>query len=190
MTAKLWSKRLLLGSILGLLGLFHILFPFQIGVVQGASMEPSFRSGQVILIDRRYYRNHPLRRGDVIVFRQEDGVLIKRVFGLAGDSFWTLMSADDGELYRDIIQPEMLPKMRRLMNLLHSYRITRITVPPKTVYVVGDHTSASVDSRQFGPVPIGTIMGRVTNAPPLPDSNDSTPPAHGTMAAARPSINY
>lgn len=166
MVARVWSKRLLLSAVLAALGVFHVLCPWQIGVVSGASMEPSFRSHQIILIDRHYYRDHPLRRGDVIILHQADTVLIKRIYALGGDSFWTLLNVDDGDLYRQIIEPARLPRIRRLMPLLPSYRLTRVTVPPGTVYVVGDNTNASVDSRSFGPVPLANVIGRVPNAPP------------------------
>src|SRR5215212_9311699 len=85
MSSILWTKRLWIGGFLGALGLLHLLCPLQIGVVSGASMEPSFRSNQVILIDRQYYRDHPFRRGDVIIAREGGTVLIKRVFALGGD---------------------------------------------------------------------------------------------------------
>jgi signal peptidase I len=170
MGATLWSRRVLIGGILSGLGLFHLLCPLQLGIVSGSSMEPSFRSGQMILIDRRYYRDHPVRRGDVIILREGDDVLIKRIYALAGDSFWTLMSAEGGEMYREIVEPGMLPRVRRLMPMLSYYRLTRLTVPPGSIYVVGDHTNASIDSRHFGPVPQTAILGRVTNAPPQPDT--------------------
>ena len=99
MAANLWSKRLPIAAFLGAIGLFHMLCPWQIGVVSGASMEPSFRSHQMILIDRQYYRHHPVRRGEVIILREDDAVLIKRVYALGGDTFWTLLNADDGVLY-------------------------------------------------------------------------------------------
>jgi signal peptidase I len=166
MVARLWSKRLGLAAILAALGVFHVFCPWQIGIVSGASMEPSFRSHQIILIDRHYYRDHPLRRGEVIILRENDAVLIKRVYALGGDSFWTLFNADDGDLYREIIEPAKLARMRRLMPLLPSYHLARIRVPPGSVYVIGDNTSASVDSRSFGPVPLSAVLGRVTNAPP------------------------
>jgi signal peptidase I len=163
----LWSRRIWVGGILGVIGLVHMLCPFQIGIVRGASMEPSFHSGQVIVIDRHHYRQHPVRRGDVIVLREGDSILIKRVHAVAGDKIWTLVCTDDGELYREIVEPRMLPRVQRLMPMLPFYRLSRYTVPPGTVYVVGDHTSASVDSRHFGPIPVTDILGRVQNSPPL-----------------------
>src|ERR1700737_4661384 len=92
MMARLWSKRLLVATVLATLGLFHLLCPWQIGVVSGASMEPSFRSHQIILIDRRYYRDHPMHRGDVVILHADGAVLIKRIYALGGDSFWTLLN--------------------------------------------------------------------------------------------------
>src|SRR5687768_10088018 len=151
MGSRLWSRRLLIGGILGGLGVLHILCPLQIGVVSGASMEPSFRSRQVILIERHYYRSHSVKRGDVVIVREGETVLIKRVHALAGDVFWTLLNSDDGQLYREIIEPRMLPRIRRLMPMLPSYRLTRFRVPEGSIYVVGDNSSASIDSRHFGP---------------------------------------
>jgi signal peptidase I len=161
----------MIGGIFGGLGLLHILCPLQIGVVSGASMEPSFRSRQVIMIDRHYYRGHPIHRGDVVILREGDMVLIKRVYALGGDEFWTLLNSDDGQLYREIIEPRMLPRIRRLMPMLPSYKLTHFHVPEGTIYVVGDNSSASIDSRHFGPVPLSAIMGRVRNAPPGGESS-------------------
>jgi signal peptidase I len=177
----LWSRRLGVGAVLGVIGLVHMLCPFQVGIVRGASMEPSFHSGQVIVIDRHHYRQHPVRRGDVIVLREGDSILIKRVHAVAGDRIWTLLCTEDGELYREIVEPFMLPRVQRLMPLLPFYRLTRYTVPPGTVYVVGDHTSASVDSRHFGPIPVSDILGRVTNSPPI-----AHPRARTRIARSKP----
>lgn len=179
MTARLWSKRLLLAAVLATLGLFHLFCPWQVGVVSGASMEPSFRSHQIILINRRYYQRHPLRRGDVVILRADGMVLIKRIYALGGDSFWTLLNTDDGELYREIIEPTRLAKIRRLMPLIPSYRLTRTTVPAGMIYVVGDNTNASLDSRSFGPVPISAVLGRVNNAPRPPSAPTYTTVARG-----------
>ena len=51
--------------------------PLTVTVVQGHSMEPTLRPGAVSLLDRSYYRTHPVSRGDVVVLRREDETLIK-----------------------------------------------------------------------------------------------------------------
>jgi len=40
-------------------------------------------------------------------------------------------------------------------------RVVTIRVPPGAVYVMGDNRMASCDSREFGPVPLGGVQGRV-----------------------------
>ena len=51
-------------------------------VVEGSSMEPAFRSGDRVLVNRLAYRSRPPRAGEVVVLRdpQRHGhVLLKRV---------------------------------------------------------------------------------------------------------------
>src|SRR5487761_765877 len=62
--------------------------PFSIGVVEGSSMTPTYRPGQLFILNRHYYRDHPIRRGDVVVVHSDGHTMIKRIFGLAGDSIW------------------------------------------------------------------------------------------------------
>jgi type IV secretory pathway protease TraF len=38
--------------------------------------------------------------------------------------------------------------------------VLSLTLPPEECYVLGDNSNVSVDSRDFGPVPIDAILGR------------------------------
>lgn len=55
---------------------------YQLVLVHGKSMEPTYKSGQLIVI-KKYGDTY--RTGDVIVFRNHDKVLVKRIVACEGD---------------------------------------------------------------------------------------------------------
>jgi signal peptidase I len=148
-------------ALAGGLALFRLCCPFSIGVVQGSSMTPTYRPGQLFLLDRHYYQNHPIRRGDVVVVQCDNHTMIKRVFGVAGDSIWLLVQTDGNKFERWVIDPTMLPRLRRAAARWDIGRLTHLKVPPGAVYLLGDCTEASIDSRSFGTVPTSAILGIV-----------------------------
>jgi signal peptidase I len=143
------------------LGLFHLLCPFSIGVVQGSSMTPTYRPGQFFLLDRHYYRDHPIQREDVVVARCDGHTMIKRVFAVGGDTIWLLVQHDNDTVFRFIVDRQMLDRLRRATLHGDIGRITRLTVPRGSVYLLGDYSPSSVDSRNFGAVSTDAIVGRV-----------------------------
>src|SRR3989339_1805142 len=73
-----------IGSIFIVVYLF-IITPNQ---VKGASMEPTFQTGDYILTSRITYKFRKIERGDVVVFKSPknpDIEYIKRIIGLPGD---------------------------------------------------------------------------------------------------------
>lgn len=58
---------------------------FTLSVVRGQSMEPTFRDGQTILVGKGGLLFGPIKRGDVVVFRWEGNLLVKRVIALPGE---------------------------------------------------------------------------------------------------------
>ena len=57
-------------------------------LVQGASMEPNFSSGDYLLVDEANYRFREPERGEVIVFKNPSNTsqfYIKRIIGLPGE---------------------------------------------------------------------------------------------------------
>ncbi len=144
------------------LGMFHLLCPFSIGVVQGSSMTPTYQPGQWFILDRHYYDDHPIRRGDVVVVRSDDHTMIKRVFGVGGDSIWLLVQSDGDRVDRFVVEADMLPRLRRAAKNWGIGHLTRLTVPSRSVYLLGDCVEFSIDSRAFGAVPTSDIVGKVT----------------------------
>jgi signal peptidase I len=81
-----WVKVIAIALIISLPIRFFIAEPF---VVNGASMDPTFATGQFLIVDRLSYRFESPKRGDVIVFRypnQPSTYYIKRIIGLPGET--------------------------------------------------------------------------------------------------------
>lgn len=74
------------------LTLFRVFF--FLGYVPSSSMEPTIRQGSFILADRTAYWSSEPAVGDIIVFRHEGKVLVKRVMAIAGESVQTYNGVD------------------------------------------------------------------------------------------------
>jgi signal peptidase I len=134
--------------------------PLTTTMVVGHSMEPTLRPGELYVLDRGYYRTHPLIRGDVVVLRHNGETLIKRVCGLPGDRLRLVRYMDGSGC--DLLSSVVADQLRRSQSVgrLIDARMFSLTVPPGHCFVVGDNTQVSYDSREFGPVPISDIIGR------------------------------
>jgi signal peptidase I len=122
--------------------------------VTGFSMEPHIRSGEYVLINTFAYRIGAPRRGDIVAFRHEGdarGVFIKRVIGIPGDR----IRVDRGRVYLNGAKLDE-PYVRHA----DARTFGEITVPISSVYVLGDNRAESEDSRLFGPVSDGLLIGR------------------------------
>ncbi|MEU4090563.1 signal peptidase I, partial [Streptomyces aureus] len=122
--------------------------------VESTSMEPTLRAGDHLLVDDRAYDHAPPRRGDLVVFDGSGTPLVKRVVAVGGDT----VAIEDGVLEVDgrlVREPTVDPATVDGMY----YGPSR--VPDGTVFVLGDNRRHSVDSRQFGPVPVTKVTGRV-----------------------------
>jgi signal peptidase I len=126
-------------------------------VVVGTSMEPTLMSGQLVLLHEDYYRTHTLERGQLVAFRWRGRVYVKRVHALERED--VLLIRVPG--YSIPVAPGIEAKARRLGRCKAGFRFCRVTVPPGCFFSLGDHATASVDSRDLGPIPVSAIIGRV-----------------------------
>ncbi len=138
---------------------YFLIQPFY---VKGASMEPNFYDKEYLVIDELSYRFHDPVRGEIVVFRPPgDGrsYFIKRVIGLPGETVTvargvvTIASADD-------------PKGKVLdekdyLGELYTPGETKTTLKDGEYFLMGDNRTSSLDSRSFGPVARGSVVGRV-----------------------------
>ena len=132
--------------------LFHLVWqPFQ---VYGSSMAPTLVPGDYLLVDRVWFRQSEIRRGDLVLFRLDDDAafFVKRVVGLEGDT----VEWKDGAVTVNGESWPLPPGTRAARDGLFETWV----VPPATVFCLGDNLPASQDSRSFGPVGRDRLYGR------------------------------
>ena len=128
------------------------------------SMEPTLRVGEYFLADATYYRSRALSRGDVAVYlhpKQTHLYYIKRIVAVEGDR----IAIKGG---RAVVNGMMVeePYLDAVLAEGRFANMPEVRVPPGHVYVLGDNRSNSVDSRDsvaHGAVPVGNLIGRVTD---------------------------
>ena len=122
--------------------------------VSGLSMEPRISSGEFVLINTISYRLHPPHRGDIIAFRHDSPapeVFIKRIVGLPGDR----IAIERG---RVILNGSERPEP--YVRFADTRTFPEVTVPPDSLYVLGDNRVDSNDSRFWGFVPQNQVLGK------------------------------
>lgn len=131
-------------AVIAAVGAFYPLRPV---VFVGNSMAPTYASYSVAMSTRDV---GTLQRGDVVVVDSPAGRIVKRVALLPGDGYW--------EKYR---YGKWMSTLEVAKNA-HKGKERFTTVPPGTVYLVGDNRSTSIDSRTFGPVPVENVRLKLT----------------------------
>lgn len=128
-------------------------------VVEGSSMETTLHEGErLIVVKAAYWFGEP-QRGDVIIFKHPldpTRTLVKRVIGLPGEQ----IEISSGVVYIDG-SPLDEPYINGQGETDCAGAYCHFTVPEGEYYVMGDNRQASSDSRSWGPLPEGNIIGRV-----------------------------
>ncbi|MEO6836161.1 MAG: signal peptidase I [Candidatus Tumulicola sp.] len=149
-----WRSLANLALQLAILVLLTAAFFMRTWQVSGPSMTPHIASGEYVLINTFAYRISAPKRGDIVAFRHDEDtrpVFIKRVVGLPGDR----IRVDRGGVFINGTRLDE-PYVRHPDD--RSFQET--SVPPDSVYVLGDNRADSEDSRFFGPVRDDRLMGR------------------------------
>ncbi len=138
-------------------------FLFKPFYVKGASMEPNFFEREYLIIDELSYRFHEPKRGDVVVFRppyNSRDFYIKRIIGLPGETVKFING--DVILYNaDNETGVKLDESRYLIGVEKSMETVVLKLKQNEFFMLGDNRPVSADSRRFGPVTRGAIVGRV-----------------------------
>ncbi len=157
------GRRVLASSILALTTAAGLLllgetYAIQAFTVSSASMLPTLRPREALLVDRLAYRRHAPHRGDIVVFRfpQAKGrEFVKRVIGLPGD----VVEESGGRVYVNgkLLAQWDTPDFDQAVGPEMSMAPHRI--PPGQLFVLGDNRAASLDSRYWGAVDLENVVG-------------------------------
>jgi signal peptidase I len=134
----------------------YIAQPF---VVNGASMDPTFLSGEYLIVDQLTYHFEQPARGSILIFKypkDPSKYFIKRVIGLPGETVSivngvvSIINNDNKEGF-ELNEPYI--KFDKKDD-------SRITLDDEEYFVMGDNRLGSADSRLWGPMPEEDIVGR------------------------------
>ncbi|MEI8249319.1 MAG: signal peptidase I [Candidatus Taylorbacteria bacterium] len=160
-----WIQVIVIALAIALPVRYFIAEPF---IVSGASMDPTFSTGQFLIVDRLSYHFAEPQRGDVIVFRYPNNpsvYYIKRIIGLPGETVTitngivTITKPEDTAFTS--AHPHGLTLDQSYVDVSHaSHDTSKATLTPGNYFVMGDNRSQSSDSRFWGPLDQKFIIGR------------------------------
>lgn len=122
--------------------------------IYGTSMSPTLTDGDIVIS----LKASEFEPGDVIAFYYNNKILVKRVIATEGD--WVDID-EDGTVYvndEELDEPYLTEKALGDCNIELPYQ-----VPDSRIFVMGDHRSVSVDSRNtaVGCVAEEQIVGKL-----------------------------
>jgi signal peptidase I len=135
-------------------------FVFQPFIVSGSSMEPTYYTGDYLIIDELSYRFNQPTRGDIIVFSYPHDVTqkyIKRIIGLPGET----VDITNGKVFIEQGDKKFELQEVYLPSNVITNKDRTLALKADEYFVMGDNRMASSDSRIWGPVPTDKIIGRV-----------------------------
>lgn len=135
-----------------------------------SDMEPTIRKNGYFTVKTV---TDPLRleleHGDMVIFRSPDDqstLHVKRVIGLPGDT----VSIKDKKLVRNgnsVDEPYVLVGERPARPASHPMgqqdNLAPAVVPDAHLFLLGDNRDRSFDSRHWGPIPLISVVGIVTD---------------------------
>ncbi|MCG2624600.1 signal peptidase I [Arthrobacter sp. I2-34] len=140
-----------------LLGLLAVrLWILEPVAVASDSMAPTLENGSLVFVFKPGPVVSGVHAGDLVVFRSPaDGTpVIKRVVAVGGQQLEVqdaVLYVNSVRMHEPFVDPATIDGTY--------YPVTE--VPPGTVFVMGDNRERSIDSRDYGPIPLEAIEGLV-----------------------------
>lgn len=130
--------------------------------VPDAAMAPVLLKGDSVFVDKALYKKFEPSRGDVVVYRQPDkagNTYISRVIGLPQET----VEIKNGKVF---INEAILHEPQAVSKIYYDNRGTKgqegslVRVPEGSYFLLGDNSGSSKDSRFFGCIAKGSIVGK------------------------------
>lgn len=119
--------------------------------VNGASMDPTLKTGETMILNKLAMNVKGLKRWDIVVIKLDNNnYLIKRVIALPGET----IKYEAGILYINGA------KMIDQYSLTETDDFEEVKVAKDEYFVMGDNRAVSQDSRVIGPVKKNAIQGK------------------------------
>ena len=126
-----------------------------LGYVPSLSMFPTLQVGDFPIVRQDAYENGRVpQRGDIVVFMHDGERMCKRVVGLPGER---VVVGLGNVLVAGVVlsEPYLNPSTSRSKQPLEGVLLR------DTYLLMGDNRGDSIDSREFGPVVVSDIKGKV-----------------------------
>ena len=127
-----------------------IVMPIQ---VNGDSMYPTLKDGDLMLLNKIGYSFGSINRFDIVVIDNDKSYIIKRVIGLPNET----IKYEDKKLYidGDLVEEPFLTGDNNTDDFT-------TVVPEDSYFVMGDNRSISLDSRSLGSFSASKIKGKTS----------------------------
>lgn len=137
-------------------------FVFQIVVVRGESMSPTYTDGDILFLDKITPQFTGYKLGDIVVADAENAidhtekVIIKRIIGLPGDT----VQISGGKVY---INGKLLDDYISTPIDFPGIAAEPIELHEEEYFLLGDNRNNSLDSRSpfFGVIDADILVGRI-----------------------------
>lgn len=122
----------------------------------GISMYPTLVGGEGMFTEKLTYTVSAPQRDDIIICRYpyHTEKCVKRVIAVPGDR----ISISDGAIY---LNGERLDESAYWSGYIEDSEMPEVTVPERSLFVVGDNRNNSGDSRHVGFIPYWQVKGKV-----------------------------